>query len=246
MAGRAAARAWGPRGARVAAAGRASGSGPGAAFGDSTERREHASQPPGDGGLVLAGPLHEDAARALGFAPCARRQLRTHAAARAGRRSPAPPAPPAPRGPQPLALRALAGGSEACTQDVEVAHLLLRPGRLQPNAEGLAPFVARRARQAVEPGLGVDAAVRLAGREADVGDQGALQDERSEPAAPAPAPPCPAGRAPTSSRSSQCVPLPRKPAGQEPQAQEPSAKLLHSAPGKQGLDKQPSAGGRAG
>ena len=49
------------------------------------------------------------------------------------------------------------------------------------------------------------------------------------------------GRAPTSSRSSQCVPLPRKPTGQAPQDQEPSGKLLHSAPGKHGLDKQPSA-----
>lgn len=50
------------------------------------------------------------------------------------------------------------------------------------------------------------------------------------------------GGAPTSSRSSQWVPLPRKPTGQEPQDQEPSGKLLHSAPGKQGLDRQPSAG----
>ena len=38
------------------------------------------------------------------------------------------------------------------------------------------------------------------------------------------------------------MPLPRKPTGQEPQDQEPSGKLLHSAPGKQGLDRQPSAG----
>lgn len=51
----------------------------------------------------------------------------------------------------------------------------------------------------------------------------------------------PPGQGPTSSRSSQCVPLPRKPTGQEPQDQEPSGKLLHWAPGKQGLDKQPSA-----
>lgn len=50
--------------------------------------------------------------------------------------------------------------------------------------------------------------------------------------------------APTSSRSSQWVPLPRKPTGQEPQDQDPSGKLLHAAPGKQGLDKQPSAGRR--
>lgn len=50
----------------------------------------------------------------------------------------------------------------------------------------------------------------------------------------------PPGQGPTSSRSSQCVPLPRKPTGQEPQDQEPSGKLLHWAPGKQGLDKQPS------
>lgn len=55
-------------------------------------------------------------------------------------------------------------------------------------------------------------------------------------------PPRSLGRAPTSSRSSQWVPLPRKPTGQAPQDQEPSGKLLHSAPGKQGLDRQPSAG----
>ena len=55
-------------------------------------------------------------------------------------------------------------------------------------------------------------------------------------------PPRGLGRATTSSRSSQWVPLPRKPTGQEPQDQEPSGKLLHSAPGQQGVDRQPSAG----
>lgn len=42
------------------------------------------------------------------------------------------------------------------------------------------------------------------------------------------------------------MPLPRKPTGQAPQDQEPSGKLLHWAPGKQGLDKQPSAWEDAG
>lgn len=89
------------------------------------------------------------------------------------------------------------------------AHLLLRPGRLQPDAEGLAPLVARRAGQAVEPGLGVDAAVRLAGREADVGDHGALRgaaevSPRRPTASSPPHPAPPAGHPPRPGPRSVC------------------------------------------
>jgi len=44
----------------------------------------------------------------------------------------------------------------------------------------------------------------------------------------------------TSFTSSQNVPLPRKPTGQGPHSQEPSGELVHSAPPKHGLDRQPS------
>lgn len=54
-------------------------------------------------------------------------------------------------------------------------HLLLGPGCLQADAEGLGPFVSRGARQAVEAGVGVDAAVGFARGEADVGDHSALR-----------------------------------------------------------------------
>lgn len=68
------------------------------------------------------------------------------------------------------------------------AHLLLGPGRLQADAEGLAPLVARGAGQAVEAGVGVDAAVRLAGREAHVRDHGALRGPADHTSARAPHP----------------------------------------------------------
>ena len=58
------------------------------------------------------------------------------------------------------------------------AHLLLSPGRLQADTEGLVPLVARRAGQAVVAGLGVDTAVRLARCEAHVRDHGALRDRQ--------------------------------------------------------------------
>lgn len=51
---------------------------------------------------------------------------------------------------------------------------------LQASPEGLGPFVAGWAGQAVEPGVGVDTAGGLAGRgEADIGDQGALWEEQT-------------------------------------------------------------------
>lgn len=96
----------------------------------------------------------------------------------------------------------------------------------------------------MEPGVGVDAALGLAARgEADIGDQGTLWGQAGVSRPPLRCPSALPGWAPTSSRSSQWVPLPRKPTGQEPQDQEPSGKLLHWAPGKQGLDRQPSAWG---
>ena len=59
------------------------------------------------------------------------------------------------------------------------AHLLLGPGRLQADAKGLVPLVARRAGQAVVARVGVDAAMGLAGCEAHVRDHGALWDQQA-------------------------------------------------------------------
>lgn len=44
----------------------------------------------------------------------------------------------------------------------------------------------------------------------------------------------------TSSMSSQWIPSPVNPTGHPPHFQEPSGKLVHFAPAKQGLDRQPS------
>lgn len=52
--------------------------------------------------------------------------------------------------------------------------MLFRLGRLEANAIGLAAFVARWAWQAVEPGVGVDAARGLACGEANVCDHSTL------------------------------------------------------------------------
>lgn len=95
----------------------------------------------------------------------------------------------------PSVFGTLARLSRACNKNkASIAHLLFGPGRLQPDTEGLAAFVARGARQAVEPRVGVDAAVRLARGEADICDHGTLrgQADRSPslPALPG-APFCP-------------------------------------------------------
>ena len=84
------------------------------------------------------------------------------------------PTPPSPLHPSPPDRPHASTGRQQ-----PAAHLLLGPGRLQADTKGLVPLVARRAGQAVVAGVGVDAAMGLAGCEAHVRDHGALWDQQA-------------------------------------------------------------------